>query len=263
MQAAVARLQEASSTGVPCAPVRDLIGSGDVPLAYLAQERIISALVSDTNQRIGRKIGLTSPAVQAQLKVDQPDFGTLLQDVAVAEGEPVPHSRLLQPKIEAEVAFVLAADIDDLDPSLETVAAAIGFARPAFEIVDSRIEGWDITMADTVADNASSGLFVLGEAELPLAGLDLVGIQMTLTEDGETASSGTGAACLGSPLIALQWLAKVAAGVGDPLRAGEVVLSGALGPMVPVKAGSTYHATLTGLGEVSVTFAASPSGATA
>jgi 2-keto-4-pentenoate hydratase len=262
--AAVTRLQQASASGVPCPPVRDLIGSDDISLAYLVQEHIVSALVTDANGRLGRKIGLTSPAVQAQLKVDQPDFGTLLDDMVVPQDEPIAPGRLLQPKIEAEVAFVLAADIDDLDPSLETVAAAVGVARPAFEIVDSRIAGWDITIADTVADNASSGLFVLGDAELPLSGLNLVGIEMTLTEDGEPVSSGNGAACLGSPLIALQWLAKVAASVGDPLRAGEVVLSGALGPMVPVKPGSTYHATLTGLGEVRAIFApASRSGAPA
>jgi 2-keto-4-pentenoate hydratase len=260
--AAVERLQQAAASGVPCAPVRDLIGSDDIPLAYLVQEHIVSARVTDSNGRIGRKIGLTSPAVQAQLKVDQPDFGTLLADMVVQPGEPVAHGRLLQPKIEAEVAFVLGADIDGLDPSLDDVAAAVRVAVPAFEIVDSRIAGWDITIADTVADNASSGLFVLGDTELPLEGLDLVGIEMTLAEDGETVSSGTGGACLGSPLIALQWLAKVAASVGDPLRAGEIVLSGALGPMVPVKAGSTYHAILTGLGEISASFApASTSGA--
>ncbi len=252
---AVARLQQASATGVPCAPVRDLIGSDDVALAYLVQQRIVGARVTDTNGRVGRKIGLTSPAVQAQLKVDQPDFGTLLHDMIVQLDEPIAYGRLLQPRIEAEIAFILSSDIDDIDPSLETIAAAVSVARPAFEIVDSRIAGWDITIGDTVADNASSGLFVLGDAELPLRDLDPVSVEMTMTQDGETVSRGNGAACLGNPLIALQWLARAVAGVGDPLRAGEVILSGALGPMVSAKAGATYHATLSGLGEVWASFA--------
>jgi 2-keto-4-pentenoate hydratase len=253
--AAVARLEQAAATGVPCAPVRDLIGADDIPLAYLVQEQIVSARESTANRRIGRKIGLTSPAVQAQLKVDQPDFGTLLGDMSVPPGEPVAYGRLLQPRIEAEIAFILASDIDDLDPSLEMVTRAAGVARPAFEIVDSRISSWDITIGDTVADNASSGLFVLGDREVPLTELDPVAVQMTMTQDGETVSSGNGAACLGNPLIALQWLARVAASVGDPLRAGEIILSGALGPMVPVVPGSSYHAVLTGLGEIHVSFA--------
>lgn len=258
--AAVARLQQAAVSGVPCAPVRDLIGSDDIPLAYLVQEDVVSARVTDENGRIGRKIGLTSPAVQAQLGVNQPDFGTLLHDMRVEQGEPVASGRLLQPRIEAEIAFVLSADIDQLDPSLETVAAAVSVARPAFEIVDSRIGGWDITISDTIADNASSGLFVLGDAAVPLSGLDPVAVEMTMTEDGATVSSGNGAACLGNPLIALQWLAQVAASLGDPLRAGDVVLSGALGPMIPARDGSTYHAVLTGLGEVTVSFAPAKTG---
>nr|WP_250888049.1 fumarylacetoacetate hydrolase family protein [Rhodococcus sp. WY5] len=205
--AAVARLQQVEATGIPCASLRDLIGSEDIPLAYLVQEQIVSARVTDNNERVERKIGLTSPAVQAQLKVDQPDFGTLLHDMLVTQAEPVAHDRLLQPRIEAEIAFVLGADIDDLAPSLGTIAASIQFARPAFEIVDSRIAGWDITIADTVADNASSGLFVLGNAEVSLSDFDPVAVEMTMTQDGETVSSGNGTDCLGNPLIALQWLA--------------------------------------------------------
>ena len=253
---AVARLQQASATGVPCAPVRDLIGSNDIALAYLVQQRIVGARITDTNARVGRKIGLTSPAVQAQLRVDQPDFGTLLHDMSVQQDEPIAYGRLLQPRIEAEIAFILAADIDNLNPSLETIAAAVSVARPAFEIVDSRIASWDITIGDTVADNASSGLFVLGDAELSLRDLDPVAVQMTMTQDCETVSRGNGAACLDNPLIALQWLARAVAGVGDPLRAGEVILSGALGPMVSAKPGANYHATLSGLGEVRASFTA-------
>jgi 2-keto-4-pentenoate hydratase len=255
--AAVQRLAEAAATGVPCAPVRDLIARDDVARAYRIQSYLIGAELARGDRWVGRKIGLTSLAVQAQLGVDQPDFGTLLESMTATPDVPVPAGRLLQPKIEAEVAFVLGADITDSDPSLETVTAAVATAHPALEIVASRVAGWDISLADTVADNASSGMFVIGEAALPLAEVDPVAIEMSMTQDGEVVSTGNGAACLGNPLIALQWLARVAVEVGDPLRAGEIILSGALGPMVPVQPGATYAASLTGLGDVSAVFAPS------
>ncbi len=254
---AVARLAAANADRKPCEPVRDLIGSDSVDRAYRVQERLVAAQIAATGaRRVGRKIGLTSKAVQAQLGVDQPDFGTLLSSMVVTQAEPVAAGRLLQPRIEAEIAFVLAADIDDPDPCLKAVSAAVGTAHAALEIVDSRVAGWDITIADTIADNASSGLFVLGQTALSLGEFDPVAVAMSLEEDGRKVSSGTGAACLDNPLLALQWLARVAVGVGDPLRAGEVVLSGALGPMVPVRSGSTYRAVLTGLGTVAAVFAA-------
>jgi 2-keto-4-pentenoate hydratase len=252
---AVERLTRAMASGTPCAPIRDVIDRGDVARAYRVQKQIIDAALAKGDRRVGRKIGLTSVAVQTQLGVQEPDFGTLLTSMVAYEGQPVETGRLLQPRIEAEIAFVLAADITDPDPSLDTVAAAVAEARPALEIVDSRVSGWDISLADTVADNASSGMYVLGEASLALAELDPIAVTMTMTQDGERVSSGDGAACLGNPLIALQWLARVSAELGDPLRAGEVILSGALGPMVSVQAGSTYEATLVGLGSVSATFA--------
>lgn len=252
---AAQRLAAAAATGVPCAPVRDLIGSDDVPRAYQVQRRVVATLIRAGHRRVGRKIGLTSPAVQAQLGVDQPDVGTLLDAMAVRPDEPVPAGRLLQPRIEAEVAFVLSRDIDGPRPTTRDVRAAVAAARPALEIVDSRIARWDITIADTVADNASSGLFVLGDEEVPLDAFEPAAVEMTLLEDGREVSSGTGAACLGDPLNALAWLAAVAAELGDPLRAGEVVLSGALGPMVPVRPGAGYRAVLSGLGEVRAVFA--------
>lgn len=252
---AVERLTAAAIDRVPCAPVRDIIARDDVAGAYAVQQQIIAAALATGVRRVGRKIGLTSPAVQEQLGVDQPDFGVLLSDMVVAESDAVPAGRLLQPRIEAELAFVLGADIDSPDPTLDEVAAAVAEVRPALEIVDSRVAGWDISIADTVADNASSGLFVLGEPALALADLDPVAVTMTLTQDGAEVSSGNGAACLGNPLIALQWLARASATFGDPLRAGEIVLSGALGPMVPVHAGSVYEAELVGLGTVRAIFA--------
>jgi len=253
---AVERLATATRAATPCKPVRDLIGSGDIPRAYAVQQQLIGSALEAGDRRAGRKIGLTSDAVQRQLGVDQPDFGTLLESMSVPLGAQVAAGRLLQPRIEAEIAFLLEHDIDDPDPTLELVAAAVAVARPALEVVDSRIAGWDITIADTIADNASSGLFVLGDAEARLDSFDPVAVQMRLLQDGSEVASGTGAACLDNPLIALQWLARAAAGLGEPLRAGEVILSGALGPMVPVIPGSRYEATISGLGNVHAQFAA-------
>jgi 2-keto-4-pentenoate hydratase len=252
--AAVERLRKAAVARVPCAPVRDLIGAADIGRAYQVQRHIIAAALATGDRRVGRKIGLTAPAVQRQLGVEQPDFGTLLESMTAVQDRPIAAGLLLQPRIEAEIAFVLASGIADRDPSLAATAAAIGEARPALEIVDSRIAGWDITIADTVADNASSGMFVLGEQRLTLDEFDPVAVTMTMTEDGTEVSAGSGGACLGNPLEAVRWLARAAVELGDPLRAGEVILSGALGPMVTVRPGSTYAATLTGLGHVTAAF---------
>jgi 2-keto-4-pentenoate hydratase len=257
---AAARLTEASESGTPCPPVRDLLGPHDVELAYRVQDRLVRARVAAGDLPIGRKIGLTSVAVQNQLGVDQPDFGTLLTSMQVEQVVPVAPGRLLQPRIEAEVAFVLGADLTSLEPTVEEVAAAVSGVRAALEIVDSRIAGWDIGITDTVADNASSGMFVLGDVELTLEQIRPVDVTMTLERDGEVVSTGTGAACLGDPLVAVQWLARTAAALGQPLRAGEIVLSGALGPMVPVTPGERYVARISGLGEVQATFAADVQG---
>jgi 2-keto-4-pentenoate hydratase len=162
----------------------------------------------------------------------------------------------LQPKIEAEVAFRLGADLDHPDLTLDQVRAAVDTAVAALEIVDSRIAGWNIRLVDTIADNASSGLYVLGADPRPLAELDLPGATMTMIANGDAVSSGRGAACLGDPCAALLWLARTARDFGAPLRAGDLILSGALGPMVPVAANTTYEATIDGLGSVRATFGA-------
>lgn len=252
---AARRLASAARLREPCPPVRDLLGVDDVAMAYAVQERLIGARIAAGDERVGRKIGLTSTAVQQQLGVDQPDFGTLLRSMRLGQFDVVPAGALLQPRIEAEVAFVLSADVDAADPTLDDVRKAIGSAHAALEIVDSRIAGWDIRITDTVADNASSGLFVLSDVGVELDDLRPVDVSMELRRDGEIVSTGSGAACLGDPLVAVQWLARTAAALGQPLRAGEVVLSGALGPMVPVTPGETYAAVISGLGEVQARFA--------
>jgi len=255
--AAVARLSQALATRVPCAPVRDLIGTDDLPAAYAVQQGLVQARLAGGATVVGRKIGATSEAVQRQLGVDQPDFGYLLDDMDVSRDDPISMRTLLQPRVEGEVAFVLAKDIDPADEAeitIELVRDAVEVALPALEIVDSRIADWAIGFTDTVADNASSGLFVVGTDGRSLDELEPRDVTMSLTINGEERSAGNGAACLGDPLEALRWLAVQAHRFGDPLRAGHLILSGALGPFVPFVPGDRVVATISGFEPLSVTF---------
>ena len=252
---ALGRLAGARAARRPCAPVRDLLPSGDIGAAYAVQSAWVAARLAAGDTVVGRKIGLTNPVVQAQLGVDQPDFGTLLATMDCAPGEPIDTGRLLQPRIEAEVAFVLARDLDAPDIGADDVLAATGAVVAALEIVDSRVADWDISIVDTIADNASSGLFTLGAEHRPPAGLDLAACPMRLLRGAQEVSTGSGAACLGHPAVAVAWLAATARSYGRPLRAGEIVLSGALGPMVPVVAGDRFTAEIGGLGRVTALFA--------
>jgi 2-keto-4-pentenoate hydratase len=251
------RLELAQQSRTPCPPVRDLIGA-DADAAYAVQRAGIARRVADGATVVGHKVGLTSPAVQAQIGVDQPDFGVLLDDMGHPDGATVSTRGLLQPKVEAEIAFVLGADLVDGDLDDAQVRAAVAQVVPALEIVDSRIAGWDITFADTVADNGSSALYVLGAATRPLADIEPLDVEMIMTRGGEVVSTGNGAACLGDPLNALAWLARTARDFGQPLLAGQVVLSGALGPVVAVTPGDSFAAEFSGLGSVSVFFASDP-----
>lgn len=245
----------AAYASMPIAPIRPQLADLDVDAAYAIQQENTAHWQSEGRRVVGSKIGLTSRAVQKQLGVDRPDFGVLFADMIVAEDEPVATGRVLQPKIEAEVAFLLNRDVDVEVPTTADVIRAVAYAMPALEIVGSRITNWDIGIIDTVADNASSGLFVLGGPVRCLDGLDLRALQMQMTRRDDVVSKGTGAACLGNPLNALAWLAGELVRRGRPLRAGDVVLSGALGPMVPVDPGDAFEANIAGLGTVSARFA--------
>ncbi|NYI45062.1 2-keto-4-pentenoate hydratase [Nocardioides aromaticivorans] len=253
VRAAAARLLTAAAAGEPCAPVRDLIGADDVHAAYAVQELVTQARVAAGTAVTGRKIGLTSEAVQRQLGVDQPDFGFLFSDMAYLGGDVVPVGAVLQPRVEAEIAFTLASDLAEGRLDEAQVRAAIGHAIPALEICGSRISGWDIRFGDTVADNASAGAYVLGPVRARLDQFEPRVAQMTMSIDGVEVSSGTGAACVGDPINAVVWLAQKARELGEPLRAGQVVLSGALGPMRPVAPGQTVRAEISGLGSVTFT----------
>lgn len=248
------RLRQAATTGQPCPPVRDLLGDSDLDLAYAVQTRVAESRVRDGGRVVGRKIGLTSLSVQRQFGVFQPDFGLLFADMMYASAQPVSLDRFLQPRVEAEVAFVLSRPLDNPDASVADVLRATEFVLAAIEIVDSRIADWDICITDTVADNASSGAVVLGTTPYPLTGLDLSAVGMVLEHDGEKVSAGTGADCMGSPVTAVAWLAREVARRGRPLAEGEVVLSGALGPLVPVTGPGSYRASLDGMGYVDAVF---------
>jgi 2-keto-4-pentenoate hydratase len=256
ISAAVERLARAAETRIPCAAVRDLIGTDDLPAAYAVQQGLVQRRLAGGATVVGRKIGATSEAVQRQLGVDQPDFGYLLSDMDVSDHRPISMRTLVQPRVEAEVAFVLARDVD-MDEDNITLAAVrecVDVALPALEIVDSRIEDWDIGFTDTVADNASSGLFVVGRDGRRLDEIEPRDVEMTLSINGEERSSGSGAACLGDPLEALRWLAVQARRFGDPLRAGHIVLSGALGAFVPFAAGDQVVASISGFDPLNVEF---------
>lgn len=254
VRAAFERLQGAIDAHTPCAPVRDLIAEDDIASAYAVQELLIGKRIAEGATVVGRKIGLTSKAVQDWLGVDTPDFGVLLADMGYGEDQVVPMSRLLQPRAEAEIAFVLNRDLDAGPFTAESVRDAVAYAQAAIEIVDSRVAEWNIKLSDTVADNASSGLFVLGAEQVTLDGFEPKEAPMEMTCNGEVVSTGVGAACLGDPLTALAWLAEKALEFGEPLRAGQVILSGALGPVHPVPPGAVVTATIGGLGSVTATF---------
>lgn len=252
-EAAAAALRRAYRGGA-ISPMRSVLEPGDGDGAYRIQE--INTRVWETEGRriVGRKIGLTAKAVQAQLGVDQPDYGVLFEDMQIANGSELYASQVIQPKAEAEIALIMASDVSDPEVDAEALAAATAFVAPAIEIVDSRIADWKISFADTVADNGSSAFFVLGEPHRPLDGLDLYSCGMVLEINGQVASLGTGAACLGHPLNAAAWLARTLAARSEPLRAGDVVLTGALGPMTSIRPGDEVRAIIGGIGSCSFKF---------
>jgi 2-keto-4-pentenoate hydratase len=251
---AAERLMVAEKTGVACSPIRELIGVVDIALAYDVQQLVLRAKLKAGASVVGRKIGLTSLEVQRQVGVGQPDFGVLLDDMLCSESELAPIQRLLQPRVEAEIAFILGKDLTEEVGDPRLLRSAVEFVVPAIEIVDSRVRDWDIQITDTIADNASSGLFVLGAMRVRMVDIEPIEVTMRLSKDGRLASSGSGADCLGDPLTALAWLARTCLDYGLPLRAGDIVLSGALGPLVSVESGAHIAADLSGLGSVSVVF---------
>lgn len=258
IEEAARQLRTAVAAGTPIEPLRDrfvIDGEPDIDSAYAVQRLNVEHATVAGATIVGRKIGLTSAAVQAQLGVDRPDFGTLLEDMILCDDEEIPLARLLQPRVEAELALVLGDSLGDR-LGVSDVISAVAYVLPAIEVVDSRIRDWDVNIVDTVADNASSGVVVLGSAPALLGGVDTRLCGMVMERAGAQVSVGVGAACLGNPIHAARWLARTLRDAGDPLVAGDVILTGALGPMVPARSGDVFSARISGVGEVRARFSA-------
>ena len=222
--------------------------------AYRIQQRLNARRLAAGERIIGKKIGVTSAAVMNMLGVYQPDFGMLTDGMVYNEGEAIPAATLIQPKAEGEIAFVLKRDLIGPGVTGADVLAATEGVMACFEIVDSRIRDWKIKIQDTVSDNASCGVFVLGDRLVDARDVDLNTCGMILEKNGEIVATGAGAAALGAPVNAVAWLANTLGRLGIPLKAGEVILSGSLAIMVPVKAGDSLRVTIGGIGGCSVRF---------
>lgn len=249
-----AKLRQAEATKTTISPIRDDIGEHNEEMAYSIQNINTNHRLVDGARIIGKKIGLTSIKVQEQFGISTPDFGVLFDDMEVLNGLSLPMSETMQPKVEGELAFVLGGTLDAENLTIIDIINAIDYVLPSIEIVGSRIENWNIRITDTVADNASASHYVLGHTPKMLDDIDIVNCKMNMTINGEIKSSGSGKDCMGSPLNAVLWLARKMQSLGQPLQAGELILSGSLGPMVVVEAGDHVEATFEGLGTVSISF---------
>jgi len=229
----------------------------DIDDAYRVSLRLLERRKQEGERIVGKKIGVTSKPVQDMLGVHQPDFGFLLDSMRVPDGASVSlaRHRLIQPRAEGEIAFVLKQDLRGPGVTEAQVLAATDYVTPCFEIVDSRIRDWKIRIQDTVADNASCGVFVLGKARVKPEALDLAAVKMAILKNGAHAAAGTGAAVQGHPATAVAWLANTLGRYDIPFRAGEIILSGSLAPLLPAVAGDHFEMTLSGIGGASVAFA--------
>lgn len=261
IQAVAEALLKAQSSGQAIDPIKTDIerlaqqeGKAVLEVAYAIQNAVTAQRLQQGSRLVGRKIGLTSKTVQQQLGVDEPDFGSLFAHMSYGCSEAVDISGWIQPKAEAEIALVLERDLTHEHNTFADIISATAYALPAIEIVDSRIRNWEISLYDTVADNASAVAFVLGSRPVKLENVELARCGMIMTCNGEEASVGAGTACLGNPLNAAVWLANKMARLGTPLRAGDIVLTGALGQMVSISAGDALWVEIEGLGQVKTNF---------
>lgn len=248
------RILEAYAARTPIPPVRGEVSG--VAAAYRVQSLTTRHWLERGRRLCGRKIGLTAKAVQVQLGVDEPDFGALFSDMILHDGASVAPEAVLQPRIEGEIAFILKTSLGGPKVTPEAVIAATDYVVPAIEICGSRIAGWDIRIEDTIADNASSGLVVLGEQRTKPSLAELADVPLRIEQNGALAAEGRGDACLGNPAIAVAWLAEALSRFGEELRAGDVVMSGALAKMLTARPGDRFAARFGAMGEVAVSFAA-------
>ena len=247
-------LWRAEHERAPTAPITDARPDLTVGQAYAIQSHNITRRVSAGSVVRGRKVGLTSRRTQQLLGVHEPTFGVLTDDMFVDDGGEIDMATLIAPRVEAELAFVMGADLAGPGVTTPLALAAIAGVLPAIEINDSRIVDWRLRLADTVADNASCARVVLGARITPVEPLDLRLLGVLFSRNGAPIDSGAGAAALGHPAHAVAWLANTLSGYGAGLRTGDVVLSGALHRMVPVRPGDVFQAQFAHLGDVSVWF---------
>jgi 2-keto-4-pentenoate hydratase len=247
-------LIEAEQTRKPIAPITEPDPGISVEEAYGVQLRIMEMKISSGQVVVGKKIGLTSAAMQAMLGVKEPDYGHILNGMVVMEGEKIPAADLIAPRMEGEIAFVLKEDLRGPGVTLTEVIRCTEGVIPALEIIDSRVKDWKIKLPDTVADNASSARIVLGGVLTPLPGVDLRMVGMVMEKNGEVLATAAGAAVLGHPAQAVAWLANKLAAYGIPLRKGEVILSGALTAAAPIVAGDFFRADFGLQGDVKIKF---------
>jgi 2-oxopent-4-enoate/cis-2-oxohex-4-enoate hydratase len=237
-------------------PISSRYPNINVDDAYHISRCLLQHRLADGEKLVGKKIGVTSKAVQLMLDVHQPDFGFLTNVMQIADGSTVSLSRsaLIQPRAEGEIAFLLRADLRGPNVTREDVLDATECVMPCFEIVDSRIRDWKIRIQDTVADNASCGVFVLGETRTAPRTLDLAKVRLDMFRNGLAAGSGLGSAVQGHPAEAVAWLANTLSGFGIPFLKGEIILSGSLTPLVPAVAGDRFNLTIDGLGSAAIAF---------
>jgi len=248
------QLYGAQTSRAPVDPLTTRYPDISIEDAYRIQKVIVDRRLLAGEKIVGKKIGVTSKAVMNMLGVHQPDFGHMLDGMIFGDGDAIQSSTLIQPKAEGEIAFILKKDLIGPGISASDVLAATEGVMACFEIVDSRICDWEIKIQDTVADNASCGVFVLGDRMVDAREVDLRNCGMVLEKNGEIVVTGAGAATMGSPVNAVVWLANTLGRLGIPLKAGEIILSGALGAMVPVQAGDNLRVTIGGIGTCAVRF---------
>lgn len=251
-------LYQALTEGQTLAPLTERWPDMTLEDAYHISLHSMQRRVAAGDRVIGKKIGVTSAAVQRMLDVHQPDFGFITRSMAFDDGADISlaEQRLIQPRAEGEIAFVLKHDLAGPGVTQADVLAATDYVSACFEIVDSRIHDWRIRIQDTVADNASCGVFLLGNQRIDPRTLDLPNLHMRVSKNGQPLSEGLGSAVQGNPLTAVAWLANTLGAFGIPFKAGEVILSGSLVPLEPVQAGDQFFLTIDGLGSAQVSFRA-------
>lgn len=249
-----ADLAQAERSRVPMTPLTDRFGEIDVVDAYEIQLINIRQRVAEGARIVGHKVGLSSKAMQDMMGVDEPDYGHLLDEMEVFENVPVPSSKFLYPRVEVEVGFILSEDLPGAGCTEEDVVAATAAFAPAIELIDTRITNWQIKLCDTIADNASSAGWVLGEARVSPKDIDIRNIDAVLTNHGEVVAEGRSDAVLGNPVTAVAWLARKVESFGVRLKAGDIVLPGSCTRAIDAPPGSDFVADFAGLGSVHLSF---------